>query len=143
MNRLRPTVLAGLTLAALLAGPASAAEPVVGLRCVVDWGGTGPTEQVFWLERTAGRATVEPATVYTTAGVTRTDERMVSTFVIESWTDDQLVLRSDHRAADGQRTATFRDVLDLKALTIRVTMTQTSPTVAHSPSQHEGRCRRG
>lgn len=137
-----PTLFAGLAFAALLTGSAASAEASGQLRCVVDWGDTGPREQVYRLERAAGRVTLEPATVYTAAGQTQADDRMISTFVIESWTDDQLVLRADHRAADGQRTATIRAILDLKALSLRITSSQTSPTLSLGASQYEGRCRR-
>lgn len=136
----RSSLFAGLVLVLMLVGPAVSADASNGLRCSVTWGASGPTVSVYRLEREAGRVSEVDGAFYTTAGATQRSERMTIVRTIESWTDDELILRSEHRSNDGLRTATIRDLIDLKRRTITVLTSQTSPTLKLSPSEYKGTC---
>lgn len=130
-----------LLVAALPAStPALAAEAPWSIRCEVAWGGTRPVVTVYRLDRSAGRVTGEAGAIFTIAGATQGSERMTTVRTIESWTDEELVLRAEHRSKVRDEVSTIRNLIDLKTLTTRTQSARVSSVFTPTPSEHKGIC---
>lgn len=131
-------------LAMSLAGPATAAtlDRPFRLRCEIDFGQPQPTVQFYRIDPEAGEVVAEPGSLYTRAGVPQESEALIGVHIIESWTDDEIVFRWDTRSKTGPQTASFRDTLNLKTLTLRVESTMHLGALTPHPSAYPGRCRR-
>lgn len=130
-------------LAMALAGPAAAATPgrPFRLRCEIDFGQPQPTVQFYRIDPVAGEVVAEPGARYTRAGVPQESEALIGVHIIESWTDDEIVFRWDTRSKTGPQTASFRDVLNLKTLTLRVESMMRLGAMTPRPSAYPGRCK--
>jgi hypothetical protein len=128
-------------LAALPASSAAlAAEAPRSIRCEVAWGGTRPVVTVYRLDRSAGRVTGGADAIFTTAGATQGSERMTTVRTIESWTDEELVLRAEHRSKVRDEVSTIRNIIDLRTLTTRTQSARVSSVFTPTPSEHRGTC---
>jgi hypothetical protein len=137
-----------LFLAALLATTpvAVTADPARArpfrLRCEIDHGNPQPTVQFYRLDPAAGEVLAEPGSLYTRAGVRKESEALVRTNTVESWTGDEVVFRFEARSKTGPQTATYREILNLKTLTLRLENTTRLSSMTLRPSTYHGRCRR-
>lgn len=141
------TLLARLCSAALLttamAGPAAAKpDAPFRLRCEIDFGQPQPTVQFYRIDPAAEELVAEPGSRYTRGGVPQESEALIGVQIIESWTENEIVFRWDTRSKTGPQTASFRDVLNLKTLTLRVESTMRLGSVTPHPSAYPGRCKR-
>ncbi len=131
-------------LATALAGPVSAATPdrPFRLRCEIDFGQPQPTVQFYRIDPVAGEVVAEPGSRYTRTGVPQESDALIGLHIIESWTEDEIVFRWDTRSKTGPQKASFRDVLNLKTLTLRVESTMHLGALTPHPSAYPGRCKR-
>ena len=131
-------------LAVTMPGPVAAAIPDAPfrLRCEIDFGNAEPTVQYYRIDPAAGEVLGEPGARYTRAGTPQESEALIGVYIIESWTADEIVFRWDTRSRTGPQSASFRDVLNLKALTLRVESVMNLGAVTPSPGAHPGRCKR-
>ena len=142
------TLFVRLCSAALLAtamtGPVAAAAPDAPfrLRCEIDFGQPQPTVQFYRIDPAAGEVLGEPGARYTRAGTPQESEALIGVHIIESWTEDQIVFRWDTRSKTGPQSASFRDTLNLKTLTLRVESTMHLGALTPHPSAYPGRCKR-
>jgi hypothetical protein len=125
-----------------LAGPgvALATEAPRSISCEVDWGGSRSVVTVYRLDRSAGRVTGEADAIFTTAGATQGSERMTIVRTIESWTDEELVLRAEYRSKVRDEVSTIRNIIDLRTLTTRTQSARVSSVFTPTPSEHKGTC---
>lgn len=137
-------LLSSALLATALAGPAGAATPdgPYRLRCEIDFGNAAPTVQFYRIDPAAEEVLAEPGSRYTRAGVPQESEALIGVNIIESWTEDEIVFRWDTRSKTGPQTASFRDTLTLKSLTLRVESTMRLGALTPHPSAYPGRCKR-
>jgi hypothetical protein len=148
LGMLHMTLSARLCSIALLAvtmpGPVAAAIPDAPfrLRCEIDFGNAEPTVQYYRIDPAAGEVLGEPGARYTRAGTPQESEALIGVYIIESWTADEIVFRWDTRSRTGPQSASFRDVLNLEALTLRVESVMNLGAVTPSPGAHPGRCKR-
>lgn len=114
MSSARPLLLTGL----LLIWPTLAvAEPApLRLRCQYDQKSGPPIIQLYQLDRAAGTVLAEPDSLYTAAGAPHDGEKIAAVNFIDSWTDDQLALRTEYRSKDLPYVATITSLIDLKTL---------------------------
>jgi hypothetical protein len=124
--------------------PAAAASPdgPFRLRCEIDFGNAEQTVQFYRIDPAAGEVLAEPGSRYTRAGEPRESAALIGVQIIESWTEDEIVFRWDTRSKTGPQSASFRDVLNLKALTLRVESVMSLGAVTPRPSAYPGRCKR-
>lgn len=145
MPFVRPLLLAAL-LVAIPAAAGAAADPAPArpfrLRCEIDYGQPSPTVQFYRLDPAAGEVLAEPGSLYTRAGVREESEALSWTNTVESWEGDEVVFRFEARSKTGPQTATYRKMLNLKALTLRLENTTRISTMTLRPSIHHGRCKR-
>ena len=128
--------LAGLTAAELGAAAARESLRRAGLRPdQVD-------ETIFGCARQAGGGPNPARQVSWRAGVPQESEALIGVNIIESWTEDEIVFRWDTRSKTGPQTASFRDTLTLKSLTLRVESTMRLGALTPHPSAYPGRCKR-
>ena len=135
-------LLLATVLATGLAGPSvtMATEAPPRIRCEVAWGGTRTVVTVYRLDRSAGRVTGEADAIFTTAGATQGSERMTIIRTIESWTDEELVLRAEYRSKVRDEVSTIRNIIDLKTLTSRTLTARVSSVFTPTPSENKGTC---
>jgi hypothetical protein len=131
-------------LAVAIPGPVAAAIPDAPfrLRCEIDFGNAAPTVQFYRIDPAAEEVVAEPGARYTRAGVPQESEALIGVQIIESWTGDEIVFRWDTRSKTGPQTASFRDTLSLKTLTLRVESTMRLGAQSPHPSTYPGRCKR-
>lgn len=129
-----------LLITLLASTPAMATEAPLRIRCEVAWGGSRPVVTVYRLDRGAGRVTGEQDAVFTKAGATQGSERMTIVRTIESWTDEELVLRAEYRSKVRDEVSTIRNIIDLRTLTTRTLSARVSSVFTPTPSEHKGYC---
>jgi hypothetical protein len=95
---------------------------------------------VYRLDPGAGWVTGEAGAIFTIAGATQGSERMTIVRTIESWTDEELVLRTEHRSKVRDEISTIRNIIDLRTLTTRTQSARVSSVFTPTPSEHSGTC---